>query len=98
MDLGDLFSGVADVAAGSMTSSAAKGDNDGCAVVGIFVLVAALIGGAIMGISKMVSKPEEPVKPPAVKVEEKPKETFSHFLGRKTKDSVIEFGKGVIGK
>lgn len=100
--LGDLLGGIGELFVFSAFTGGGNGknsdDNSGCAI--IFVVLA-LIGGVGMGISSCMKKPEE-IPPPAPivqKVEEvKKKETISHWMGRKTKDSVIEFGKGVIGK
>ena len=98
--LGDLLSGIGEIFVLGSFGGGGNGKNDdngGCAIV--FVIIA-LIGGVGMGISSCQKKTEVPPAPIIQKQQEavKPKETMSHWLGRKSKDSVIEFGKGVIGK
>lgn len=97
--LGDLLGGIGELFMLGSFGGGGNGknnDNGGCAIV--FVIIA-LIGGVGMGISSCQKKTEVPPAPIIQKtVEPVKKETMSHWLGRKSKDSVIEFGKGVIGK
>jgi len=91
--LGELLSGISELFVfSSLGSGNGKNDNDmggGCALLFAMLLV---IGGVGMGISSCHKKTE--VSPAPITQ----KESIPHLLGRKTKDSVIDFGKGIIGK
>lgn len=54
--------------------------------------VVVCIFGLVFGFFNFFFPEKKEVVPP------KPKETIPHILGRKTKDAVLEFGKGVISK
>jgi len=98
--LGELLSGISELFVfSSLGSGNGKNDNDmggGCALLFAMLLV---IGGVGMGISSCYKKTE--VSPATITQKQedlKKKESIPHLLGRKTKDSVIDFGKGIIGK
>ena len=96
--LGELIGGIADIAATATVIPSGNGKNadSGCAA---FLGIMAIIGLLALPFACLSKKPEKPVPAPLAK--EQPivkRETIPHLLGRKTKDSVIEFGKGVIGK
>lgn len=102
--LGDLLTGIGELfVLGSFGGGGGKNSNDGAFGCSIFLVVIAVIGGIGMGISSCQKKTEvspAPIVQPQTETTAPPvkKETLSHWMGRKTKDSVIEFGKGVIGK
>ena len=104
-DIGDVVGGVVELGGAIVEGVASSGgnrgrNNDGCFVFLTIFLVIGLIFGGIAMCAKSSKVPDSPktIPPEQFVGPLQPKETLSHKLGRKTKESVIEFGKGLIGK
>lgn len=104
LGIGDVVMGVADAATSGMTAGGKNGPDGGCLVI---LLILVLVGAPLLLITKCVGEPPEVkiirkvsefVSPQPATHDQPKKESIPHWMGRKTKDSVIDFGKGIIGK
>jgi hypothetical protein len=85
----------------SVAVDAASGSGNSPGFGGFLLVMLAVISLPIFLITKCVGEAPEAklirvISSPIT--DKNPDESFSHFMGRKTKDTIIDFGKGVIGK
>lgn len=90
----DAVGAAADVASG------VSGDGFGpfVAVIGVLGLICAPFACLAKKTAETEGKIINTITSPMSNTSKKPDESIPHWLGRKTKDSVIDFGKGIIGK